>query len=387
MNALLAVVIVLFVYAIGDIIAAKTKGVLSMIIVGSVVFMVAFWCGLPKTIFDDSTFTVFNTIALGMFLVHIGTTIKISDFISQWKTVIIVGIATVAACVGVYFIGSLFVDKYYALISGPVVGGGFVAYMVMSDIAEAVNREDVVVFGIMVLTFQSFIGLPLASVFCKKEALRLKGMIDNNTLIYAGENQDNSKKAVRLIPAIPDKYNGPNLILFKLALLSYISSVIANVSGINNLIICLILGVVCRLIGLLEENALVRANALAFVMIAAFSSIFSGLAQTSPTMVLDMLIPLLSILVLGAAVLGISGIIVGRILKYSWYMSMALALSAMFGFPGTFLISQEVCNNTGENEEEKKILQDNIMPKMIVAGIVSVSVVSGLVAGIMVNWI
>lgn len=386
MNALLAIAIILFVYAIGDIIAVKTKAILSMLIVGSLIFMIAFWCGLPATIFSDSTLTAFSRITIGMFLLHIGTTIKIRDFIDQWKTGVLVLCTTVAICFGVYFIGSLIIDRVYALASGPVVGGGFVAFMIMQGVGKVLNRSDVIVFTVLVLTFQSFVGLPVSSILCKKEAIRLRELIRKGALTSLNKVEVSVKKSFQ-VPSIPEKYNSPNLILFKLSLIAYVSSRLADVIGVNQLIICLIFGVILCAVGLLDENALTKANAFGFVFVAAFSTIFASLAKTTPSLILSMLLPMVTVITIGVVICFIVSILVGNIFKFSWYMSVALTITALFGFPGTYLVSKEVCSTIGETDLERQILLDNIMPKMIISGIVSVSVVSGLVAGVMVNWI
>lgn len=55
MNGLYALTIIMIVYALGDMIATKTKAIISMLFVASVVFAIGFWNGLPATIFADST--------------------------------------------------------------------------------------------------------------------------------------------------------------------------------------------------------------------------------------------------------------------------------------------------------------------------------------------
>ena len=54
---------------------------------------------------------------------------------------------------------------------------------------------------------------------------------------------------------------------------------------------------------------------------------------------------------------------------------------------GTVIISNEVSESTGTTAEEKAAINAEIMPKMLVAGMVTVSVTSVLVAGVMSNWL
>ncbi len=100
-----------------------------------------------------------------------------------------------------------------------------------------------------------------------------------------------------------------------------------------------------------------------------------------------MLPSLLVVIALGLAIGFVVSVLVGRIVHLGWRMSFAIAVTALIGFPGTFILSREVSDAVGKDEEEIHIVMDYIMPKMIIGGIVSVSVVSGIAASIMLNWI
>lgn len=78
MNALLALALVFLVYSIGDFIADKTKAFVSSLLVCAIIFTVGFWLGLPKTIFADAGLIPFAKITICMFLIHIGTAIRLS---------------------------------------------------------------------------------------------------------------------------------------------------------------------------------------------------------------------------------------------------------------------------------------------------------------------
>ena len=80
-------------------------------------------------------------------------------------------------------------------------------------------------------------------------------------------------------------------------------------------------------------------------------------------------------------------ILVGKIFGYSWQMSVAIGSSCLFGFPGTVIISNEVSESTGTTPEEKAFINAQIMPKMLVAGMVTVSITSVLIAGVMCKWL
>ena len=84
MLPILATFVILLIFGVGDMIATKTKAIVSMLFVASVVFMAGFWTGLfPKTMFTDSSLLNVATVLVCMLLVHMGTTIKLRDFADQ----------------------------------------------------------------------------------------------------------------------------------------------------------------------------------------------------------------------------------------------------------------------------------------------------------------
>ena len=387
MVPLLALAIVFLVYAVGDLVATKTKAIISMMLVSSVIFLIAFWCGLPATIFQDSGLQAFASVTICMFLVHVGSTIKVKDFIKEWKTVLLVLITTLAIAFGTYFICRLFMDNDYAVAGSPVLAGAMVAYLVMQQAAEAIGRTDVTVFALMILCLQAFVGVPIASNLAKKEGMRVLSEWKNGTYVPESQKkEDNAFGGFKIFPSVPEKYNSANLILFKVAAIALIAYELAQVTGINQLIFALILGVIFHEIGILDEAALTKANGFSFVMAGALCSVFGGLANTTPQMILGMLGSLILLMVVGIVIMAIVAVIIGKFLHFSWTMSICMAVTALFGFPGTYLVSREVSAACGETEEEAEVVMSYLMPKMIIAGIVSVSIVSGIAAGLMSGW-
>ena len=117
MNSLFALTIIFVIYAIGDIVSTKTHAIVSMLLIISVIFALAFWNNwLPGTIFTDSNLKAFGDVTVGLLLVHMGTTIRIREY----KTVIIVLCLTLAICIGVYFISKIFIERELALVATPL---------------------------------------------------------------------------------------------------------------------------------------------------------------------------------------------------------------------------------------------------------------------------
>ncbi len=389
MNALLAMTIIFLVFAFGDLVATKTKAIVSSMLACAIVFMIWFWAGAPATIFTDSGLMSFATVTIGMFLVHIGSTIKLKDLITEWKTVVISLISTLLIAFGVYFIGQFIIDRYYALVGGPTIAGGMVAYLVIKGVGDIVGRDDVAVFALMVISLQALAGIPIASQLCKKEGTRILQDWKDGKYIPPAEPADKPGLFgnFKIFPSVPEKYNSANFILFKTALLALAGLYLGKITPVNQLIYCLIFGILFHELGFLDEACLTKSNGFTFVMAGAMCTVFAGLANTTPQVVLSMLPSLLVVIALGLAIGFVVSVAVGRIVHLGWRMSFAIAVTALIGFPGTFILSREVSDAVGKDEEEVHVVMDYIMPKMIIGGIVSVSVVSGIAAGIMLNWI
>ena len=392
MNATLAAAIIFVVFAVGDMISAKTKAIVSMLLVASVVFLLGFWAGIfPTTMFADSTLLSMAGLLVTLLLVHLGTTIKLRDFGAQWRTVIISAVACIAISVAVFFIGQLIIDRGFALVGAPILSGGVVATLQMQSMAQDAGREELAVFATLVMCAQGFVGYPVASLCLKSEAKRIKAKLNSGELsasdLEASKAAEGSHK--KLIPPLPAALNTPNAILAKVVLVALLSVTVSGLfhDAVNKLVWCLIFGVLCKEIGFLDENALGKANATGIVMPIITLSIFTNLASATPQMVGSMIVPLLVVIVIGSIAFSVVSILVGKIFGYSWQMSMAIGSSCLFGFPGTVIISNEVSESTGTTAEEKAAINAQIMPKMLVAGMVTVSITSVLVAGVMSSWL
>jgi hypothetical protein len=74
--------------------------------------------------------------------------------------------------------------------------------------------------------------------------------------------------------------------------------------------------------------------------------------------------------------------IVSKVLKMSFLMSFATALTALYGFPPNAIITESVCTALSENAEEKEYLMSKMFAPMIVGGFTTVTITSVIVAGI-----
>ena len=48
-----------------------------------------------------------------------------------------------------------------------------------------------------------------------------------------------------------------------------------------------------------------------------------------------------------------------------------MGASALFGFPTTYILANEIANSVGENDAEKNYLRSHLQPHMVIAGIMN----------------
>jgi hypothetical protein len=83
----------------------------------------------------------------------------------------------------------------------------------------------------------------------------------------------------------------------------------------------------------------------------------------------------------------VGGYIATRLLKWQPTLGMSVALTAMYGFPADYLLTQEVARSVGRTSEERDQLSDAMLPAMLVGGFTSVSAGSVVIASVLVSFL
>ena len=102
----------------------------------------------------------------------------------------------------------------------------------------------------------------------------------------------------------------------------------------------------------------------------------------TPSGLAKMIVPVVGILVLcSIGIIGVCGI-VGKLLGYSPYASAAIGVTCMLAYPATQIITTEGVDSLEWEGEERQKAMDYMLPKMIIGGFVTVTVVSVAFASI-----
>lgn len=395
MDSLQALLFIFIVLTIGDIVAAATKSIVPSLFVCSAIFLAGFWMGVPETLFKDSLLYGFGALFITTLLVHMGSMLNIRQLIAQWKTLTIAAGGIVGIVVLLMTVGRVIVGNETAIVAAPPISGGIIAGLQMSEVATAIGRPDLKLIATLLVVLQGFVGYPLASFCLRKEANSILKLKDSGESFRVDEEVKQVER--KTIFQLPPKYTSANYFLAKTVFIALVATLVSGFfknfdTGVPILnvfvridknVLALILGIVFSEIGFLERQPLDKGNSFGVIMGALMTVIYGGLAGASPQDIANILLPLMICLVLGTIGIGILSIVVGNFLKVGKWMSFAIGLSALFGFPGTFVVSNEVASAVARNEEEKELILSQILPKMLVAGFVTVSIGSVVLAGIM----
>ncbi|WLD26453.1 hypothetical protein CDIFMA2_03180 [Clostridioides difficile] len=326
-----------------------------------------------------------------MIMFSMGTMLNVKQFIDEWRTVLTawLGILAVIICVSLYI--PLF-GKATVLTSIPVINGALPATIIMTQEALEKGLTLAAATATVVFAIQKFVGTPIASRAALQEANRLlieyheakgKGIDLANVSGENKETEGTAKKAKQVFCEKYDKYYSTNVCIFFIAIFSYLGYEFSEIIHMNYSIVCLVVGVLVTRIGIVPKDILEKGKIKGFINMVVFVAVILSLAKVSLTDLVSLFVP-----IVGMFAVSIIGIFITMKVLPGWKiigskpLAFGVGFCQMLGFPTTYLISNEVCNATGETEEERAYLMSKIMPKLVVGGMACM--ISIVVAGIIV---
>lgn len=389
-NPLTCFTVCIVIYAFSEFLSKKTKGAVSTLLFVCIIFLIGFWTNiLPKDITSaPGILAAMSNFGIALLITNLGTLINLEDLCREWKTVLIAVAAIIGIAVGCSTLGTMLFGRDYALIAAPPIAGSTVAGIISTSVAEAANRPDLAAFVILVLSFQKFFGIPI-STFCINKELKFKR--DRGDFLK-DEAKSNFKLPSMRIFKESNKKSSNFVYLAKLSFVAMIGNFVGLATIIpgsnpvnyylNPNIACLLIGLVFSRIGFLDRGTLEKSQSNGIVMFGCMLMLPGGLAKVTPSAFFGMIIPTVGILAIGAMFIALFSSILGKFLGYSWRVSTAIGITCMLAYPATQVISDEGIANMEGTEEEKRRATDFILPKMIIGGFVTVTILSVIFASI-----
>ncbi|HBH3578034.1 TPA: permease [Clostridioides difficile] len=384
--------VVLVLFAIGDLIASKTKAKVSAVFVTLLLFLILFVTkAIPADIIEKAGMTAAASWSVPMIMFSMGTMLNVKQFIDEWRTVLTAWLGIIAVIICVSLCIPLF-GKSTVLTSIPVINGALPATTIMTQAALEKGLTLAAATATVVFAIQKFIGTPIASRAALQEANRLlveyheaksKGIDLANVDTDKKEAENTGTKVKQAFCEKYDKYYSTNVCIFFIALFSYLGYELSEIIHVNYSIVCLVVGVLVTRIGIVPKDILEKGKIKGFINMVVFAAVIPSLAKVSLTDLISLFVPIVGMF--AASIIGIflmMKVLPGWKIIGSKPLAFGVGFCQMLGFPTTYLISNEVCNAVGETEEERAYLMSKIMPKLVVGGMACM--ISIVVAGLMV---
>lgn len=379
---------------IGEVVSTRTSGRIPQMLVVSVIFLVGFWTIFPHNILEVSGIQILAKITLGIILIHVGSMFDFRGVIKEWKVVVVILSAITGILVFILGAGWVLYGRDTALVAAAPMTGGAIAALIVSNAANAAGKADLGILANMIFLMHGFFGFPLAAYFLNKESKRLLKSYredpDHSVLVRAASmpdknNLESGKR--KLYERIPEKYRTTTFYLTVLVLLGCVSLIIGNYTGVNGAVIQVFIGIALKQLGLIEASPLSKAESNGILLLALFASFMASFVSATTEVLAHTALTIFVLMCIATAGLSIFSIIAGRIMGYSASLSFSIGINCFLGFPYNFALTNEAVKATTRTNEEASLLTGYLMPKMIIAGIISISLVSAVLAGIIVGFV
>lgn len=394
MPQLLAFSVIALILFVGDAVSTRTKSWLPSVFVCAILFLLGYWTFFPQDIVALAGFqTPIVFLAMYLLITNMGTLLSFAELSRQWRTVIVslAGIGGIVAAL--MTVGLLVLDFQTVVVATPPLVGGVVASLIMSQAATEAGLASLSVLAILIYVMQGFVGYPLTAVMLKREgrrvlALHRAGDWSHHGPAEAGGHGEDAAPP-RLFAAMPPAYNSYYFKFLRLGLVALLAwgtaQLVKPVFDISPFVLCLVFGVIATSSGFLERQPLRAANAFGFTILILMVFIFDGLKQATPQMLAQLAWPLVLIIGIGVTGMYAASWIAGRLLGFTPAMAFACALTALYGFPADYIITNEVVNALSDDKDEREVLIAHMLPPMLVAGFITVTMVSVVLAGVFVG--
>ena len=380
--------IVLIVFALGDIVGKITKGKLSGMMVVMLLFLVGFLTKLfPADIIDQGGLTALSKLAIAMVLFNMGTTLNVKQLIEEWRTVLMAALCMLASCL-VMLLVSPIIGFDTMLVGMPVINGAAMATSLMASAAAEKGLATAAALCAVIYSVQKFVGAPIASAMGIRYGKKLLKAYRENPAQFKKQETGNGASAKVSFADKHKEWYSANVMMALVAAGSWVAHILGDLTPINYSIWALLLGVVCAASGLVPTKPLQKSNSYGLMMVAVFGSIIPSLAKVSLSDLGTMAFQTIVLFI--AALIGVA--LVGWILP-TWKLvgdkdlAVGIGVEQFLGFPSNVVICREVGDAVGETPEEKAFIEDTLNVPYVVGGITVITVLSTMLAGFVINML
>ena len=380
--------IVLIVFALGDIVGKLTKGKLSGMMVVMLLFLVGFLTKLfPADIIDQGGLTALSKLAIAMVLFNMGTTLNVKQLVEEWRTVLMATLCMLASCIVMLLVTPI-IGFDTVLVGMPVINGAAMATSLMASAAAEKGLATAAALCAVIYSVQKFVGAPIASAMGIRYGKKLLKAYRENPAQFKKQETGNGASARVSFADKHKEWYSANVMMAIVAAGSWIAHILGDLTPINYSIWALLLGVACAASGLVPTKPLQKSNSYGLMMVAVFGSIIPSLAKVSLSDLGTMAFQTIVLFI--AALIGVA--LVGWVLP-TWKLvgdrdlAIGIGVEQFLGFPSNVVICREVGDAVGETPEEKAFIEDTLNVPYVVGGITVITVLSTMLAGFVMNML
>lgn len=388
MEAIFAAAIVLAFIALGELISIWSKARVPSLLVAMLgIFIFAKIGIVPDTVVDDSMLVQIYTILVAPLLFHMGTLIPLRVMLKQWRSVIIaLAGMLVAVLLILAVVAPIFGFETFVAGSGPLAGGIVATSLTTEGLTAHGAASAIIVLPALVLMLQSLPSMPLTNFLLRRYATKLRDSGELHKLAADHHEEEAEAAQTKKLVTLPAFLVDNQLFMLFLILVGgSIATLLAVPTHIPSSIIALLLGILATAVGLSPDKAMERSNSFGIAMAGVIAIVMAPLVTASVQDVINAFLPTVSILIVGGAGIVIGGFVATKLLRWKSTLGMSVALTAMYGFPADYLLTNEVARSIARDDDEKEALLNVMLPPMLVGGFTSVSAGSVVIASVLVS--
>ncbi|GAA4510737.1 hypothetical protein [Brevibacterium yomogidense] len=389
MEPIYSAAIVLAFIAVGELASIWSKARVPSLLVAMLGIFIFAQLGLvPTTVVDDSLMPQVYTILVAPILFHMGSLIPLPTLLQQWRSVII-AVAGMVVAVGLLAVtvAPLFGFEFFVAGAGPLAGGIVATSLTTEGLTAAGVSSVIVVLPALVLMMQSLPSMPMTNFLLRRFAIGLRDSGELEKLAAEAQAVDESASKKKLVTLPQFLVDNELFNLFAVLVGGSVATLLAVPTHIPSSILALLLGIVSTAIGLTPERALEKSSSFGIAMAGVIAIVMAPLVEASLSDVIAALLPMVVILVVGGIGIMLGGFIATKLLRWKPTLGMSVALTAMYGFPADYLLTNEVARSVGRTPEERDQLTNAMLPAMLVGGFTSVSAGSVVIASVLVSFL
>lgn len=387
----LAIVIVCGIFAACEVFGKLTRYAIPTLVLVMFVFII--FGGelkiLPEDLLQTTGFyNMTYTFVLPFVLASFGTSMSISGLKSESRTVITSLIAVACIVLLGVVAGLTFMDLRTAIYGSiEVAGGGQAGLIFLTALQAQEGTETMVALMLCLMSMQLIFGYPLCSFAMRKSIkLRLK-----ENRIPALQQTVAAAEKKPLIP-VPAWLKGNFYYIFAmLGVICFLSQKLYELTTLSAYLWYILLGFLFAELGILEHNCLMKAGHGPVLLSIMYATILASFLTLKLSSIGGVALNFAVLIFFGIAGCAIAALIVSKLFKVDFFEAYAISIGCMVGYPPSQKITEEALQairaSQKISDETAECLKSYYEPKIIISGVVSISLVTGILAGIVVSFL